>query len=250
MGNPAQPDHVPQRRRPLRPLRPRVRGDRHLGRCRHPGERRSAARVGSPPRRSTITAPGRGVGDLRRVHRAVAVSRTSPRRRACPRTTGRRSARTTPLAERQRDRRRRWRAPKALSGSSASPSRESAGEAVKEFEVDGGDGCVAPSAETVIDGSYPLSRSLYIYVSRRRDRPARGAGVRRPVRQRRGSDRGGRAAAGYMPLPADRMEATRAGGLRRRGLGAASPCVTRDRAGGADVDVRDPQPPSDAGGTI
>ena len=40
-----------------------------------------------------------------------------------------------------------------------------AGDTVKSFEVDSGDGCVAPSPETVIDGSYPLSRSLYIYVS-------------------------------------------------------------------------------------
>lgn len=42
---------------------------------------------------------------------------------------------------------------------------EAAGETVKKFQIDGGDGCVAPSAETVIDGSYPISRSLYIYVN-------------------------------------------------------------------------------------
>jgi phosphate transport system substrate-binding protein len=42
---------------------------------------------------------------------------------------------------------------------------EQAGDTIKEFEVDGGDGCVAPSAEAVIDGTYPLGRSLYIYVS-------------------------------------------------------------------------------------
>lgn len=42
---------------------------------------------------------------------------------------------------------------------------ENAGESIKEFEVDGGDGCVAPSPEAVIDGSYPLGRSLYIYVN-------------------------------------------------------------------------------------
>jgi phosphate transport system substrate-binding protein len=36
---------------------------------------------------------------------------------------------------------------------------------VKEFQVDGGDGCVAPSADAVIDGSYPIARSLYIYVN-------------------------------------------------------------------------------------
>ncbi len=39
-------------------------------------------------------------------------------------------------------------------------------ETLKALEVDGGSGCVAPSEETVADGSYaPLSRPLYIYVS-------------------------------------------------------------------------------------
>jgi phosphate transport system substrate-binding protein len=38
--------------------------------------------------------------------------------------------------------------------------------AVKPIEVDGGDGCVAPSEETVLDASYtPLSRPLLIYIS-------------------------------------------------------------------------------------
>ena len=37
---------------------------------------------------------------------------------------------------------------------------------VKALEVDGGDGCVAPSEETVQDGSYtPLGRELFIYPS-------------------------------------------------------------------------------------
>ena len=40
---------------------------------------------------------------------------------------------------------------------------------VKALEVDGGDGCVAPSTETVQDGTYtPLSRPLFIYAERRR----------------------------------------------------------------------------------
>ena len=42
---------------------------------------------------------------------------------------------------------------------------EEAGEGVKELEIDGGDGCVAPSDETIADGSYPISRPLFIYVS-------------------------------------------------------------------------------------
>jgi phosphate transport system substrate-binding protein len=39
-------------------------------------------------------------------------------------------------------------------------------DALKALEVDGGKGCVAPSAETAQDGSYvPLSRPLFIYSS-------------------------------------------------------------------------------------
>jgi phosphate transport system substrate-binding protein len=38
-------------------------------------------------------------------------------------------------------------------------------ENINDVEVDGGDGCVAPSTETVQDGSYtPLSRPLFIYL--------------------------------------------------------------------------------------
>jgi phosphate transport system substrate-binding protein len=36
-------------------------------------------------------------------------------------------------------------------------------EGVKLIEIDGGDGCVAPSEETVADESYPISRPLFIY---------------------------------------------------------------------------------------
>jgi phosphate transport system substrate-binding protein len=38
-------------------------------------------------------------------------------------------------------------------------------EGVKVLEVDGGDGCVAPTPETIGDGSYPVSRPLFIYVN-------------------------------------------------------------------------------------
>jgi phosphate transport system substrate-binding protein len=41
-----------------------------------------------------------------------------------------------------------------------------AGETVKSLEIDDGDGCVAPSEETVQDGTYkPLGRPLFIYPS-------------------------------------------------------------------------------------
>jgi phosphate transport system substrate-binding protein len=41
-----------------------------------------------------------------------------------------------------------------------------AGQALKAVEVDGGGGCVAPSSETALDGTYvPLSRPLFIYTT-------------------------------------------------------------------------------------
>lgn len=44
---------------------------------------------------------------------------------------------------------------------------------LKAIEVDGGDGCVAPNSTTIADGTYPLSRPLYIYVNKQRmtDKP-------------------------------------------------------------------------------
>ncbi len=38
-------------------------------------------------------------------------------------------------------------------------------DGVKVLEVDGGDGCIAPTPETIGDGSYPISRPLFIYVN-------------------------------------------------------------------------------------
>ena len=41
---------------------------------------------------------------------------------------------------------------------------QEAGQALKAVEIDGGEGCVAPSLEAALDGSYqPLSRPLFIY---------------------------------------------------------------------------------------
>jgi phosphate transport system substrate-binding protein len=37
--------------------------------------------------------------------------------------------------------------------------------AVKAIEIDGPDGCVAPTSETIADRNYPLSRDLFIYVN-------------------------------------------------------------------------------------
>jgi phosphate transport system substrate-binding protein len=39
-------------------------------------------------------------------------------------------------------------------------------DSVKTLEVDGGEGCVAPSAETISSGEYPIARDLFIYVNK------------------------------------------------------------------------------------
>ena len=86
---------------------------------------------------------------------------------------------------------------------------ENAGDSVKEVEIDGGEGCVAPSPETVIDGTYPLGRSLYIYVSSTKldENPALGPFVDFYL-----SDEGLASVeeVQYIGLPADRVEAARA----------------------------------------
>ena len=86
---------------------------------------------------------------------------------------------------------------------------EGAGDQVKEIEVDGGDGCVGPSIDTIADGSYPLSRSLYIYVdaAAAEENPAVAEYVDFYL-----SDEGLGSLveeARYVPLPDDRQEATR-----------------------------------------
>jgi len=86
---------------------------------------------------------------------------------------------------------------------------EEAGEGVREVAVDAGSGCVAPGEATIADASYPLSRSLYIYVNTATvaESPALAAFVDTYL-----SDVGlseAVAEVGYVPLPADRIETTR-----------------------------------------
>ncbi|HEY5626122.1 MAG TPA: PstS family phosphate ABC transporter substrate-binding protein [Dehalococcoidia bacterium] len=40
---------------------------------------------------------------------------------------------------------------------------QDAGQSLKAVSVDAGEGCVAPSFDSALDGTYPLSRPLYIY---------------------------------------------------------------------------------------
>ncbi len=83
------------------------------------------------------------------------------------------------------------------------------GERLKGVEVDAGDGCVAPTPETIADGSYPFSRSLYIYVNNAsaEENPAVASYVDLYL-----SDEGIAkvSEAGYVDLPDERLEATRA----------------------------------------
>ena len=87
---------------------------------------------------------------------------------------------------------------------------EEAGDAVKELEIDGGEGCVAPSPETISDGSYPLSRSLYIYVSAdAAAKPEVSAYVDSYLSDESMAAGGLAELVGYIALPSDRIEATR-----------------------------------------
>jgi phosphate transport system substrate-binding protein len=82
-------------------------------------------------------------------------------------------------------------------------------DSVKEIQVDGGSGCVAPSHDTIADGSYPLSRSLYIYVNT--DKVASSPALKAFVDYYVSNE--GIAAVGqadYVDLPAERIAATQA----------------------------------------
>jgi len=82
-------------------------------------------------------------------------------------------------------------------------------ESVKIIPIDGGEGCVAPDSTTVSDGSYPISRPLFIYPNL--GRAATNAAVVGYVDYYL-SDAGiaNAAEVGYVALPAEELEATRA----------------------------------------
>jgi phosphate transport system substrate-binding protein len=84
-------------------------------------------------------------------------------------------------------------------------AEENAG-GVKILEVDGGDGCVAPSRATIADGSYPLSRALYIYVNdaKAKANPALKSFVDFYLQDLAKNVTEG----GYIELPADQIQAT------------------------------------------
>lgn len=81
-------------------------------------------------------------------------------------------------------------------------------EVLKALEVDGGDGCVEPTPETIASFEYPISRPLYIYVNQQKlqENPALEAFVDFYL-----SDDGITSAeeVGYVPLDESELEATR-----------------------------------------
>lgn len=80
-------------------------------------------------------------------------------------------------------------------------------ETVKALEIDGGDGCVAPTEETIASFEYPISRPLYIYVDAgRADDPEVEEFVDYYL-----SDEGIASATevGYVALPEEDLDATR-----------------------------------------
>jgi phosphate transport system substrate-binding protein len=86
---------------------------------------------------------------------------------------------------------------------------EGAADQIKIVQVDEGGGCVEPTRDTIADGSYPLSRTLYIYVNTASvaSNPALKAFVDLYL-----SDDGLKTAveqAGYVDLPDDQVEASR-----------------------------------------
>jgi phosphate transport system substrate-binding protein len=82
------------------------------------------------------------------------------------------------------------------------------GESIKKIQIDGGDGCVEPSPEAIVDGSYPLSRSLYIYVNT--DKAASSPALKAFVDYYL-SDEGIQAVtdSDYVSIPQDQLDATR-----------------------------------------
>ena len=82
-----------------------------------------------------------------------------------------------------------------------------AGDTVKAIEVDGGDGCVAPTEETIADGSYPIARELFVYVNsaKAEEKPALAAFVDYYLSE---EGLGSVAEAGYVDLPEEEMQAS------------------------------------------
>jgi phosphate transport system substrate-binding protein len=80
-------------------------------------------------------------------------------------------------------------------------------DTIKALEVDKGDGCVAPTSETVGDGTYPISRPLFLYVNNAK--AASNAAVVPFVDFYLNDDYGAVTDEGYVALPDDALAETR-----------------------------------------
>jgi phosphate transport system substrate-binding protein len=84
-------------------------------------------------------------------------------------------------------------------------------DVVKPLQVDGGDGCVEPTPETIASNEFPISRDLFIYVNaaKAEENPALAAFVdyyvTEGVTALVGPDEG---QVPYVPLAADDLAAT------------------------------------------
>ena len=86
-------------------------------------------------------------------------------------------------------------------------------DVVKPLQVDGGNGCVEPSPDSIASGDYPVARSLYIYISKSKlaDSAALAAFVDFYLTDEGMSVIGtGEGQVPYVPLAAADLEATRA----------------------------------------
>lgn len=81
-------------------------------------------------------------------------------------------------------------------------------DVIKAIEIDAGDGCNAPTTESIADGSYPLSRPLFIYpsVTKAAENPALVAFVDYYLSDEGIANVDGK---GYVSLPDDELTATR-----------------------------------------
>ena len=149
--------------------RPRVRGRRQLERRRRRWPPSSGSTPSSPTSTSTITGPGEESGTYDSFIE-IALGDIAEARVEAGDITEDQVETTRPdyqaSGRRQHHHRRASRAPTARLGWVGFAFAEEAGDAVKEpSRPSRGGECVAPTAETIADGSYPLSRSLYIYVN-------------------------------------------------------------------------------------
>jgi phosphate transport system substrate-binding protein len=110
-----------------------------------------------------------------------------------------------------------------------SPATDASGEGASD--------CVTPSRDTISDGSYPLSRSLYLYVNTAKigDNAALKAFVDFYMSNTGIAD--GVQKAGYVDIPADRIAATRSPWELARGGASGSWCA-RPGAGARGGPVR------------